>query len=249
MKKIIFLCFFVASFLFFIVYNNIQKEDKKLISSGLAEISFSFPSSLEEKIVESSIDVIKKRLAFISHNDQVKIQRNGRDVVFSFVKSEDITDDDVLFLNTELLSNFNLKFYDTFNGAGKALIVPDSTGNLGDGKALKLTAISPVPFLTFQSKDISRFYMDTMKINGEDVFVLRVYLNMKSRILENKSDIFSQKGGGVIYYRFNGNSSGVLYVNQKISDHFTIPLADDGYWERFLEMQYKYPLPQKINFN
>lgn len=250
MKKIIFLCFFVASFLFFIVYNNIQKEDKKLISSGLAEISFSFPSSLEEKIVESSIDVIKKRLAFISHNDQVKIQRNGRDVVFSFVKSDFNDEAELLVLSLELLKNVDLKFYevlgeDNDKDISEIELRPDNMDNVENGRTLKLLAVSSTPFLTLSSNDISRLYLDKIKVNGDPAFMLRVALKEKSHVLENKTNALARKGG-MIYFQFNNGDAGGMYVQQKISDEFSIPVNYEDMAE-FLEMQYKYPLPEVVD--
>lgn len=247
MKKNISACYIIIISLFFIFSSSSGNQKKELRIDSLenkSEIIFTFPSFFESKLTENYVNVITKRLTFLSKSP-VNVEIKDRTVVFSFRKGN-LTDEEIFLLNTELLENFEMKFYDVItkkDSFTKFVLRPNNYDNIGKGKSLNLIATFPEPFLVISHRDLSKFYLDKMKINGNDKFVLRFELNEDNLVLEEKTEKLSADGKGMMYYAINHGNSGVVYVRWKLENKFTINIEyeEDG---RIMEMKYRYPLPE-----
>lgn len=245
-KNILARCIIIIS-LFFIFSSSLgnQKNESRIDSfEDKSVIIFTFPSFFESELTEKYVNVITKRLSFISKSP-VNVEMKDRRVIFSFRKGN-LTDEEIFLLNTELLENFEMKFYDVItkkDSFSKFVLRPDNYDHIGKDKSLNLIATFPEPFLVITHKDLSKFYLDKMKINGKDKFVLRFELNEDNLVLKKKTEKLSADGKGMMYYAINHGNAGVVYVLWKLVNKFTINIEyeEDG---RIMEMKYMYPLPE-----
>ena len=222
-----------------------DKPQEELISEGWSQLSYVFPSSIPEAELKEYVEVVRKRLAFLSEAEVIVKKEEGK-TIFSY-KRNATTDNDHILLEYDLLTDFKIQFY-SVKGSAIAqkedhfiLVSGISIADISESEPIRLEMIAEESFLELNTQDIAEIKPLVVKEDGRDSLSLAVVLKQKNTILSEKTKLLSQKRE-LVYYQISDYITGAAFVFAELSDAFTLSLKSE-YPFKILEMQYKYPLP------
>lgn len=237
MKVFILLCLlFLGGLYVFLAYENSSKEPLVV-----ADVCISLPTFFTKEKKADVINVVKKRLEFIT-DEPVGVKNDGSRVFFSYMKRKSWDDSRILYLENSLLFDFSIIVYQVMEEDNDQTdYVVTEMMSTDQVREWTLSSINVNPLLALGYFDFESVNMELRKVNSapqggagwqtvSDRPVLMCCLKRKDIVLE-RSQMFVEMGG--VFTQWVGVSNQSMNMRE-----FEIKLPDD-FWGKVLTMQFK----------